>query len=262
MALDVRNLTVVYHRVALAVEGISLHVPAGGIVALLGTNGAGKTTTLQAIAGFLDADDIQVTKGTVEYRGQRLDGQAPEEIARHGIVLVPEREKIFETLSVEDNLRIGLGIARAGAPTLEEAYGYFPTLRERRGQLAGYLSGGERQMLALASALVCGPEVLLVDELSLGLAPRVVEDLLERLRQLRDERGIAVLLVEQNVSAALSICDHAYILETGRIVLEGSPEELLEHPDVRQFYLGWGTAREAKSYRDVKQYRRKRRWFG
>jgi branched-chain amino acid transport system ATP-binding protein len=257
----VRGLEVVYNHTALAVQGVSLAVGRGQIVALMGTNGAGKTTTLRAISGFLGADIAEITQGTVEYEGVRLNGRPPYEIVRRGVVLVPEREKIFETLTVEENLAAcvparGARLSRAGLE--EQVYVYFPVLRERRRQLAGYLSGGERQMLAIGRALLCGPRLLLVDELSLGLAPRLAADLLEILARLRRELGLAILLVEENAAAALEIADYGYVLEHGRIVYEDTASALRDHADIREFYLGLG----GRSYRDVKQYRRKRRWHG
>ena len=254
--LDVRGIEVVYHRAATAVQGITLDVPAGRIVALLGPNGAGKTTTLRAISGFLDADDARVTDGDVIFDGVTVTGWLPHRLVRRGLVLVPEREKIFETLTVLENLQ---ACWRGG--DLEAVFTHFPGLADRRRQLAGYLSGGERQMLALGSALLCQPRLLLVDELSLGLAPIVVRALMEAVRRLRDELGLTILLVEQNAAAALEIADHGYVIENGRIVHEGSAAELLAHEDVREFYLGGGRSRAGRTYRDVKQYRRRRRWF-
>jgi len=265
--LDVYKLEVVYHRVAIAVQGVSLRVPRGQIVALLGTNGAGKTTTLRAISGFLGADDAQITDGTVTYLGQAVQGRPPYELARRGLVLVPEREKVFETLTVEENLQASArraGGARNGRPAgidRDLVYRYFPVLTQRRRQIAGYLSGGERQMLAIGAALLCQPTLLLVDELSLGLAPLVVQHLMELLQRLRAELGITILLVEQNVAAALEAADYGYVMENGRVVYDGTQARLLAHEDVQEFYLGMGRG-AARSYRDVRQYRRRRRWFG
>jgi branched-chain amino acid transport system ATP-binding protein len=260
--LAVRGIEVVYNHAALAIQGVSLAVRRGQIVALLGTNGAGKTTTLRAISGFLGSDIAEITQGTVEYEGERLNGRPPYEIVRRGVALVPEREKIFETLTVEENLATSVpaaGAPRAGrAALLEQVFSYFPILRDRRRQVAGYLSGGERQMLAIGRALLCGPRLLLVDELSLGLAPRVAGELLDILQRLRADLGLSILLVEENAAAALEIADHGYVIEHGRIVYEDRAEALREHADIREFYLGVG----GRSYRDVKQYRRKRRWHG
>jgi branched-chain amino acid transport system ATP-binding protein len=264
--LGLENLEVVYHHVATAIQGVSLRVPPGSIVALLGTNGAGKTTTLRAISGFLGADDAQIVGGRVVFEGTAVTGRPPHELARRGLVLVPERDKVFETLTVQENLRALVpGRADRGAErppvTLEQVFHYFPVLAGRRRQLAGYLSGGERQMLALATALLCRPRVLLVDELSLGLAPVVVETLMTLVRRLRDELGLAVLLVEQNAGAALAVADSGYVMEHGRIVFDGTVERLLAHEDVREFYLGVGHRAGRKRYTDVKQYQRRRRWF-
>ncbi len=264
--LDVNKLEVVYHRVAIAVQGVSLRVPRGQIVALLGTNGAGKSTTLRAISGFLGADDAQITDGTVTYKGQPIHGRPPYEVARRGLVLVPEREKVFETLTVDENLlasarRPAGQNGRGGRVDTDLVYQYFPVLAQRRRQIAGYLSGGERQMLAIGAALLCQPTILLVDELSLGLAPLVVQHLIELLQRLRAELGLTILLVEQNVAAALEVADYGYVMENGRVVYDGTPARLLAHEDVQEFYLGMGRG-AARSYRDVRQYRRRRRWFG
>ncbi len=259
--LELENVEVVYHHVATAIQGVSLRVAERTIVALLGTNGAGKTTTLRAISGFLGVDDAEVVEGRIAFLGETVTGKAPHELARRGLVLVPERDKVFETLTVQENLRALVPGRRDGAGDLERVFHYFPVLAERRRQLAGYLSGGERQMLALGTALLCRPVVLLVDELSLGLAPIVVESLMEMVRRLRDELGLAVLLVEQNAGAALGIADHGYVMEHGRIVYDGTRERLLAHEDIREFYLGVGRSTDRKSYTEVKQYRRRRRWF-
>ncbi len=262
--LEVAGLEVVYHRVATAIQGVSLRVPPRGIVTLLGPNGAGKTTTLRAISGFLDADNARITEGAVRFLGEEVQRLPPHRLTRRGLVLVPERDKVFETLTVEENLRASLRPPRAGrAPlTREQVEGYFPVLAERRRQLAGYLSGGERQMLAIGCALLCQPVMLLVDELSLGLAPRLVAELMVIVGRLRAELGLAILLVEQNAAAALEIADSGYVLEHGRVVYDGTAQHLRENEDVREFYLGLTRERAAKSYRDVKQYRRRRRWFG
>jgi len=258
--LQVRQLEVVYKRVATAIQGVSLDVPKGSIVALVGTNGAGKTTTLRAISGFLPSEDVAITDGSITLCGERINGRMPHQLAKTGIILVPEREKVFATLSVQDNL------AFAARPdplvSIERIHSYFPRLRERSSQLAGYLSGGEKQMLAIGMALLCRPMLLLIDELSLGLAPIAIKELMQRLQQISRELGLAVLLVEQNAKAALSIADHGYVMESGRVVFSGKAADLLSHPDVREFYLGGAGQAEKKSYRDIKQYRRKRRWWG
>ena len=262
--LAVEHLEVAYHHVVTAVQGVSFTVAKGRVVALLGTNGAGKTTTLRAISGFLGIDDARVTEGRIVYKGERIENRPPHHVTGRGIVLVPERSKVFENLSVDENLE---ATAPGRVPGFdrrrmaESVFEYFPALARVRGREAGLLSGGERQMLAIGSALMCGPELLLVDELSLGLAPVVVEELMACLQMIRQTLGMTIVLVEQNAQVALDAADHAYVMENGRIVLDGSPERLRAHQDIREFYLGaMGGAR--RSYRDVKQYRRSRRWYG
>jgi branched-chain amino acid transport system ATP-binding protein len=260
--LEVENLEVTYSRVIVAVQGLSMKVPERSIVALLGTNGAGKSTTVRAISGFLPVDDAEIKKGAIRFDGRSVLGLPPYEVARRGVVLVPERRKIFETLTVEENLRITARLGAAGVPAdMERLFGLFPALAERRRQTAGYLSGGERQMLAISQALLCKPKLMLVDELSLGLAPFLVKELMARLREMRDEFGVSILLIEQDASSALAIADYGYIMEGGRIVYEGAADKLRSHGDVQEFYLGSGDGARI-SYRDVKQYRRSRRWWG
>jgi branched-chain amino acid transport system ATP-binding protein len=262
--LAVDKLEVVYHHAVKAVQGITLAVEAGQIVALLGTNGAGKTTTLRAISGFLGLDDARVSEGTISFKGERIENRLPHENTRRGIVLVPERDKVFPNLTVAENLAapVPRGTSHAEQRRREAlVYQFFPQLGGLKGRIGGLLSGGERQMLALASAIVCRPELLLVDELSLGLAPAIVDDLMQRLAQLRQELGLTLVVVEQNAAVALSICDYAYVLENGRVVLDGDTERLRGHGDIQEFYLGQaGSGR--RSYREVKQYRRSRRWYG
>ncbi|MBI1201086.1 MAG: ATP-binding cassette domain-containing protein [Rhodopseudomonas sp.] len=266
--LSVEKAEVVYKRAITAVQGISLSVRDGQIVALLGTNGAGKSTTLRAISGFLGLDDARVTEGAITFDGHRIENRPPHEIARRGVVLVPEREKVFQNLTVAENLAAPVPRAADKRRLEDQIYQFFPRLADLRGRVGGLLSGGERQMLAIASALMCRPRLLMIDELSLGLAPVVVQDLTRRLIMIRDQLGIAILLVEQSAAVALSISDYAYVMENGRIVLDGDRERLNSHQDVQEFYLGQSdgngqdstTAR--RSYRDVKQYRRSRRWYG
>jgi branched-chain amino acid transport system ATP-binding protein len=260
LLLEVRQLEVVYHRVATAIQGVSLDVPKGSIVALVGTNGAGKTTTLRAISGFLPSEDTETTDGDITYMGKRINGHLPHQLARAGLILVPEREKIFATLSVRENLEFA--VQPKGAVKLETVMGYFPQLGPRGEQIAGYLSGGEKQMLAIGMALLCDPKLLLIDELSLGLAPIVIKDLMDKLRRINADLGLTILLVEQNAAAALAIAHYGYVMEGGRIVFYGESAELRSHPDVQEFYLGGAGQADAKSYRNVKQYRRKRRWSG
>ncbi len=262
--LAVDKLEVVYQRAITAVQGVSLSVERGRIVALLGTNGAGKTTTLRAISGFLGLDDARVTDGAITFAGKRIHGLPPHEVTRRGIALVPERDKVFPNLTVAENLIVPVARSASTAEQrrLEDmVFAFFPRLADLRSRVGGLLSGGERQMLALGCALVCRPELLLIDELSLGLAPVVVEDLAGRLTQIRRELDLTILLVEQSAAVALTIADDGYVMENGRIVLDGPAERLRAHPDVQEFYLG-GTAGARRSYRDVKQYRRSRRWYG
>jgi branched-chain amino acid transport system ATP-binding protein len=262
--LHVEKIEVVYKRTITAVQGISLSVHGNRIVALLGTNGAGKTTTLRAISGFLGIDDAHVTEGAISFAGARLENRPPHEIAGRGVVLVPEREKVFPNLTVAENLAAPVPRSTNAAERWRQEaqiFHFFPRLADLRRRVGGLLSGGERQMLAIASALMCQPQLLLIDELSLGLAPLVVDDLTRRLTAIRDELGIAILLVEQSAAVALNIADYAYVMENGRIVLDGDRERLKSHRDVQEFYLGQ-TGGERRSYRDVKQYRRSRRWYG
>ena len=235
-------------------QGVSLEVRRGALVTLLGTNGAGKTTTLRAISGFIGLDDAEVTEGAIQYQGERIEHEPPHRVTARGVVLVPERSKVFENLTVAENLEAA---KRHGA---ERVYDFFPRLAELRRREAGLLSGGERQMLAIGTALMCQPQLLLVDELSQGLAPVLVEQLMERLQAIRRQLGMTVLLVEQNARMALAVADYGYVMENGRVVLDGTPERLRAHADVAEFYLGGAGAR--RSYRDVKQYRRSRRWYG
>lgn len=263
--LNVEKLEVTYHRAITAVQGISLSVHQGQIVAILGTNGAGKTTTLRAISGFLGIDDARVTEGNVTFNGARIENKPPNEIARRGIALVPEREKVFPNLTVAENLAapVMAGTGHAERARREaQVYDFFPRLGELRHRTAGLLSGGERQMLAIGAALVCGPQLLLVDELSLGLAPVIVDDVVARLVAIRRELAITIVLVEQSAHVALDIADYGYVLENGRVVLDGDAARLRGHQDIQEFYLGQGSGAERRSYRDVKQYRRSRRWYG
>jgi branched-chain amino acid transport system ATP-binding protein len=259
--LRVDNLESVYNKAVTAISGVSLEVPEGRIVALVGVNGSGKSTTLNAISGLLPGDPQEITSGQVLFDDRRIDGLPPHEVVAHGVVLVPEREKIFETLTVLENLQASVPRGGKSGDRLAEVFELFPDLVGRKDAVAGYLSGGQRQMLALARALLCHPRLILIDEMTLGLAPLVIADLLKRLRQMRDAMGISVLLVEQNVAAALDVADYGYIMEKGHIVFHGAPDKLKSHDDVREFYLGLGAA-GARSYRDVKQYRRARRWWG
>lgn len=260
--LTVDKLEVVYHRAITAVQGVSLAVKPGQIVAILGTNGAGKSTTLRAISGFLGIDDARVTEGSVTFKGERIENRPPNEITRRGIVLVPERDKVFSNLTVAENLSAPFARRREARDREDLVFQFFPRLRDLRRRTAGLLSGGERQMLAIGSALMCQPELLLVDELSLGLAPVVVEDLMERVVQIRRELDVTIVIVEQSAAAALGVADYGYVLENGRVVLDGDSARLRHHGDIQEFYLGQADGAERRSYRAVKQYRRTRRWYG
>jgi branched-chain amino acid transport system ATP-binding protein len=261
--MHLNNIQVIYSEVILVLKGLSLEVPAGQIVTLLGANGAGKTTTLKAISGLLKTEDGKVTDGSIEFMGQRIDGRDPERICRLGIVQVMEGRKVLENLTVEENLRIGAytrrdpeGVAR----DFQMIYDYFPRLVERRHQLAGYLSGGEQQMLVIGRALMARPRLLLLDEPSLGLAPLLVREIFAIIQQINAEQETTFLLVEQNAQIALSIAHYGYIMENGRIVLDGPAETLRGNEDVREFYLGLSEAGHRKSFRDIKFYKRRKRW--
>jgi len=261
--LRIDKLEVVYHRTITAVQGISLTVHHRQIVAILGSNGAGKSTTLRAISGFLGIDDARVTDGSITFDGKRVENRPPNEITRLGIALVPERDKVFPNLTVAENLIAPFApAARKRSASEDFIYHAFPKLAELRNRAAGLLSGGERQMLAIASALVCHPQLLLVDELSLGLAPAIVADLAARLLRIRQELGLTIVIVEQNAAVALDIADYGYVLENGRCVLDGDSARLRAHGDIQEFYLGHSAGSERRSYRAVKQYRRSRRWYG
>ena len=262
--LQVANLEVVYNDVILVLKGLSLNVAKGKITALLGANGAGKSTTLKAISGLLLSEDGEVTEGSIIYEEHPIHNLTPEKIVRMGIFQVMEGRRVFEELTVEENLRCG-AFTRPGshfARNLEMVFSYFPRLKERRKQWAGYLSGGEQQMLAIGRALMAEPRLLLLDEPSLGLAPLLVEEIFNIIAKINKEQQTTVLLVEQNARVALNIASYGYIMENGRIVLDGPAQELLNNPDVQEFYLGMGHAGEKKSYRQVKHYRRRKRWLG
>ena len=261
--LVLNNVEVIYDRVILVLKGMSLTVPEGRIVALLGANGAGKTTTLKAVSGLLKAENGEVTDGTIEFLGARISGLDAEEIVRRGIFQVMEGRRVFEHLTVEENLLAGAYSRRDRRGIkhdMDKVYGYFPRLRQLRHRIAGYLSGGEQQMLAIGRALMARPRLMLLDEPSLGLAPLLVQEIFHIVKTINEQEGTSILLVEQNASIALSIADYGYIMENGRIVLEGEVEKLRENEDVREFYLGL-TEVGKKSYRDVKHYKRRKRWL-
>jgi branched-chain amino acid transport system ATP-binding protein len=262
--LTLNNIEVVYDSIILVLKGVSLVAKEGAITTLLGANGAGKTTTLKAISGLLNAERGEVTKGSIELDGVRLDRLAPHEAVRRGIVQVFEGRRVFTNLTVEENLIAGahttneLSRVRDG---IARTYELFPLLKERRQQRAGYLSGGEQQMLVIGRALMSEPRVILLDEPSLGLAPRVVEEIFGVIRRLKTAGNLAVLLVEQNAALALEIADHGYVMENGRIVLDGSAESLARNSDIQEFYLGLNEEGARRSYRDIKQYKRRKRWL-
>jgi branched-chain amino acid transport system ATP-binding protein len=258
--LSVKNLEVVYGDVVLALRGVSLEVPDGQIVALLGANGAGKTTLLRALSGLLDIHDGDIRKGEVTLDGVSVSRLAASKLARRGVRHVLEGRRVFRELTVEENLRVGAHVSRKNlSENLVRVFDLFPRLIERREQSAGYLSGGEQQMLAIGRSLMSNPRYLLLDEPSLGLAPMVVSQIREIIAEI-NAQGTGVLLVEQNASMALQIAKHGYVLETGRIVMDRPASELIADDDIREFYLGLGSAGERTSYRDVKHYRRRKRW--
>jgi len=261
--LRLNNIQVIYSNVILVLKGLSLEVPEGQIVALLGANGAGKTTTLKAISGLLKTEDGKVTDGEIEFQGRQIAGDDPEAICRLGIVQVMEGRKVLESLTVEENLKIGSHTRRdpdGVRADMQMIYDYFPRLVERRQQLAGYLSGGEQQMLVIGRALMAKPKLLLLDEPSLGLAPLLVREIFDIIKKINAERRTTFLLVEQNARIALGIADYGYIMESGRIVFDGPAERLRGNDDVREFYLGLSEAGRRKSFRDVKFYKRRKRW--
>jgi branched-chain amino acid transport system ATP-binding protein len=262
--LSVNNIEVIYDRVILVLKGVSLEVPKGSIVALLGGNGAGKTTTLKAISNLLRSERGEVTKGTIQLDGQRVDALNPSELVRRGVVQVMEGRRCFGHLTVEENLLTGAytrGLSRSKLkPDLERVYGYFPRLKEKRKALSGFTSGGEQQMTAVGRALMASPRMILLDEPSMGLAPQAAEEILAIVRRLNEQEAVSFLLAEQNAAAALRFAHHGYILENGRVVMEGDAAALANNEDVREFYLGLGESGR-KSFRDAKHYRRRKRWL-
>lgn len=264
--LKVNNIEVVYSDVILVLRGVSLEVGEGQIVALLGANGAGKSTTLKAISGLLHTQQGEVTRGNVEFMGERIDRLYPEAIVRHGVVQVHEGRPLFRHLTVEENLRSGaLFRGTSGAALrddLDRVYDYFPRLKEFRQRTSGYLSGGEQQMVVIGRALMAHPRLMLLDEPSLGLAPLLVQGIFEIIKRINKESGVSILLVEQNANVALQAADYAYVMENGRIVLDGPAEQLAQNADIKEFYLGLTAVGERKSYREVKHYKRRKRWLG
>jgi len=261
--LSVENLEVVYNDVVLVLRGISLEVPAGKIAALLGANGAGKTTTLRAITGLLEVHEGDITKGEVRFDGEDITGGLPSKIVKKGISQVMEGRRVFAELTVDENLRAGAYVNTdrgAYKGSYDRVMGLFPRLKERRAAAAGYLSGGEQQMLAIGRALMQDPKLLILDEPSLGLAPLLVQEVRDIIVGI-NRQGTAVLLIEQNAAMALSIAHHGYIMETGKMVMDGNPSKLLKDEDVQEFYLGLHASGEKRSFRDAKHYKRRKRWL-
>ncbi len=264
IALSVNNIEVIYDHVILVLRGVSLQVPKGRIVALLGANGAGKTTTLKAISNLLSAERGDVTKGTIEFEGKRVDKLTPNELVRRGVCQVMEGRHCFAHLTVEENLLTGAFTRKASRAeiraSLEKVYHYFPRLKQRRESMAGYTSGGEQQMTAVGRALMARPSMILLDEPSMGLAPQIVEEIFDIVGNLNKQENVSFLLAEQNTNVALRFADYGYILENGRVVMDGDARELAQNEDVKEFYLGLSTVGR-KSFRDVKHYRRRKRWL-
>ncbi|MFO7307359.1 MAG: ABC transporter ATP-binding protein [Pseudomonadota bacterium] len=262
--LSVNNIEVIYDHVILVLKGVSLSVPRGGIVALLGANGAGKTTTLKAVSNLLRAERGEVTKGSIVFDGERVDRMTPNELVRRGCIQVMEGRHCFGHLTIEENLLTGAFTRRDGAAAIrrdmEMVYEYFPRLRQRRNSMSGYTSGGEQQMCAIGRALMSRPKMILLDEPSMGLAPQVVEEIFEIVKDLNAKEGVSFLLAEQNTNIALRYATYGYIMETGRIVMDGDAASLRENEDVKEFYLGIGEG-ERKSFREVKSYKRRKRWL-
>jgi len=262
--LEVNNIEVIYNHVILVLKGVSLRVPKGGITALLGGNGAGKTTTLKAISNLLASERGEVTKGNIILRGERIQDLNPADLVKRGVIQVMEGRHCFEHLTVEENLLTGAYTRNVSKgdinADLEMVYTYFPRLKERRRSQAGYTSGGEQQMVAIGRALMSRPETILLDEPSMGLAPQLVEQIFEIVKSLNEKEGLTFLLAEQNTNVALRYAHYGYILESGRVVMDGPANELRENPDVKEFYLGMSDEGR-KSFRDVRSYRRRKRWL-
>ena len=262
--LVVNNIEVIYHNVILVLKGMSLQVNKRQIVTVLGNNGAGKTTTLKAISGLLESEDGEVTDGSIDFMGERIDRKYPEDIVRMGIFQVMEGRRVFEDLTVEENLIAGAHTEKSSRKMKEGmkmVYDYFPRLVDRKNVLAGYVSGGEQQMLVIGRGLMASPKLMLLDEPSMGLAPLLVSEIFQIIRRINSEEGVAILLVEQNARLALSIAGHGYVMENGHIVLDDAVEKLKENADVKEFYLGLTEVGKKKSYRDVKHYKRRKRWL-
>ena len=263
--LQLNNIEVMYHEVILVLKGVSLSVPHGSIIALLGANGAGKSTTLKAISGLLHHEDGMVTDGNIIFQGERIDKKRAEEIARMGIIQVIEGRRVFEHLTIEENLRVGAhlrgGNGQNVAQGLELVYHYFPRLAQIRTRTAGFCSGGEQQMMVMGRAMMAHPRLLLLDEPSLGLAPLLIREIFAIITQLNREEKLPILLVEQNAKLALNVASYAYVLETGRVVMDGTADTLTDNADIKEFYLGLTDLGARKSFRDVKHYKRRKRWL-
>jgi len=262
--LELSNIEVKYASIALVLKGVSIKLEENKIVALLGANGAGKTTTLKSISGLLKSQEGKITRGMITYNGEVLNDMNPDKIVRMGIVQVLEGRPIFEHLSVKENILVGANTRKDRGEIkkdLEQGFDYFPKLRDLQNKVCGYLSGGEQQMVVMLSALMARPNVMLLDEPSLGLAPLLVNEIFEIIKRINKEQGTSILLVEQNAKKALSVADYAYVMENGKVVMDGEPEKLGENEDVKEFYLGLSQVGDRKSYRDVKHYRRRKRWL-
>jgi branched-chain amino acid transport system ATP-binding protein len=262
--LSLNNVEVMFNKVILVLRGVSLHVPNHSIVALLGANGAGKTTTLNAITGLIKTELGEVTEGTIEFEGKSLTKMSTEKIAQNGLVQVMEGRRLFAHLTVEENLRVGARAKREKSSMKEDLdmiYSYFPRLKDLRHATAGYCSGGEQQMISIGRALMSHPKMMLLDEPSMGLSPLLVKEIFRIIKAIHDEKEAAILLVEQNAPQALDIADYGYVMENGRIVLDGTQKELKENEDVKEFYMGLSGVGKKKSYREVKHYRRRKRWL-
>lgn len=262
--LKLNNIEVMYQEVILVLKGVSMAVPEGGIVALLGANGAGKSTTLKAISGLLKHENGEVTDGSIDFMGERIDRKDPEEIAKMGIIQVIEGRRVFEHLTVEENLRVGAHLRKDGSAVkdgLENVYHFFPRLKQLNNVMAGFVSGGEQQMMVMGRAMMAKPKLILLDEPSMGLAPMLIKEIFEITTRLNREERVPILLVEQNVKLALNVAPYAYVLENGRLVMDGTSDRLIQNPDIRDFYLGLTDLGTRKNFRQVKHYKRRKRWL-
>ncbi|MBW1786050.1 MAG: ABC transporter ATP-binding protein [Deltaproteobacteria bacterium] len=262
--LSLKNIEVIYSDVILVLKGVSLEVPEGKIIAVLGANGAGKTSALKAVSGVLHTEEGKVTDGSIEFEGKRIDRLDPEQIVKLGIVQVMEGRRLFEHLTIEENLMVGAYVRSDSAEIrkdLAKVYEYFPKLQAMRARTSGYLSGGERQMLVMGRAMMVRPKIMLLDEPSMGLSPILVKEIFKLIEMINNQEGASMLLVEQNARIALNLSDYGYVMENGRIVLDGPSVKLMENEDIREFYLGLSNKGKRKSYKEVKHYRRRKRWL-